>query len=217
VEVSETHDIEELHERIRALEDRAAALAPSEDADGRLIEAIDRCEASPEDLRRLARRLRPYVRAQILRGGWWRTMFEGSGEKLSFMPVWPIEAAVEVCRYTADNDDWEDDRFVATLAEEPNLDFERLTKSYRGGGMAVVSWKHSAELVLVREAIGEPTCRELREILDEAAETGEWPEEAQLLASDRQLRLVQPLGSLVRHYPIVSDTDLFPWISPEWS
>lgn len=204
-------ELEELTERMEALRARAASLVPSEEADHALIEAIDRCEASPADLRRLARRLRPFVRAQILRGGMWRTMLDVDVGKLSFSPAWAIEAAVEVCMYAADEEVTDERRLVGMLEQEPNFDFERLNKRYRGGGMAVVSWKCEVELLLVREAIGEPTCHALRMILDEAAEVGALPEEAHVYATDRELRLVEPLWYAARHYPIVSGLDGFPF------
>ena len=156
----------------------------------------------------MARRLRPFVRAQILRFGHHRRGFEAAGGRMSFVPVLPIECAVEVCGYHL-NFATQGNRFVESLAREPGLDFERNLEIFPTTGGAISMWNHSAELVIVREAIGDPTCRGLRLILDGAS--GSWPDGASAVASDVELRLVEPLSNVMRHCPIVGSLDAVPW------
>ena len=96
------------------------------------------------------------------------------------------------------------------------LDRQERIKIFRTQGMAEISWRKHAELRLIHAAVDAPLCIETRKEIDQIAASGEMLETLRLVASVQELRLVQPLWSLARHYPILSDDEAFPNISNDW-
>ncbi|MFN8018961.1 MAG: hypothetical protein U0P45_12680 [Acidimicrobiales bacterium] len=207
-------DFAELGGMLDDLEAQIASLQPNEELDRQLIRGLHACDLSDVDIDRLARRLRPFMRAHIMRGALWRGWFAENGGELGWVPVWPIEVAVEVCAYPSG--DPVPDNLVGLLAPGLTMDLEERVKVFRTRGMAEISWRKEVELRLIQAAIDTPECLETRKELEEVAASGELPEALQLVASDRELSLVLPLWSLAHHYPVLSDDESFPEISNEW-
>jgi hypothetical protein len=193
-------------ETVRA--DLEARLAATSD-DG-LAKAIEDSTATPAQVARLARQLRPLMMGQIYRHAipeWHRRT---SGEPSQYAAWSSLESAIEVCSYPPDAEPPE--HLVAILAKKPwhcpHLWERHSHPASRRSGFLL--W---VEDVLVAEAIGEPRCLEMRRVLHSALQQeAPAPPEIELVADEWDLAV---MGSTLTH-PSDSRFRLIETELPQW-
>ena len=186
-----------LEAAIGRLEHRLSHLGNSKPDDAEIISGLQHGTISPVALRYLARRLRPYIRAQILSLAY--SIRQRSAILYQGDFYYAVSAAGLVCAYYVDE---EPNEAPARLLQRCFADKKPRLPVYRRNE-ARIGWCDDVEGYLVAIAIGEPSCTELRLTNQAAIERGEPPPESQLTASEAEHALVEPISVVGRGPRIV--------------
>lgn len=182
-------DIDRTIVELRAQLDEIVTRRASGPTDEDLIAAVDDGSAREDDMSRLGRRLKPHVRAQLLRCGIWRYGHRVSGGELGFVPTMAMQVVVEICSYEAD--------VLLPVGLEHQFEL-LLSPSWKqwgrepNHGWAHLCYLEWAQARVLLEVTGTTDCRAIREELDRW--DADWtPTGSDLLADARAMALAEPL------------------------